>query len=144
METTTAPISSSSSVIALDLSLIPLVHSYLSGASLDQCALDFNLSSTQVSEFLDRREVKRYITNQLKNSGYIAKKRRIDLLTRIVDQKLEQSEENDLPLSNKDLLEVLKVLREEEMDLHKLAGDVEEDSGKAQYIQIINQLKSDE
>jgi len=127
----------------LDISLIPLVHDYLNGASLDQCAVKFNMPAIQVSEFLDRKEVKRYISNQLVNSGYTAKKRRLDLLTRIVDQKIELAEDAEIPLSNKDLLEVLKALREEENDIRRTNSDTEEDSGRQTYINIINQLKSD-
>ena len=138
-----APTSGNVAPINLDISLIPLVHEYLQGATLAQCALDFNISEVQVSEFLNRREVKQYISNQLKNSGYAAKQRRIELLSDIVDEKREFAKENDMPTSSKDILEVLRALRDEENDLHKLAGDMEQDSGKAQYIQIINSLKAD-
>ncbi len=129
--------------IALDLSLIPLVHDYLAGNSLANCALKYNIAETEVSEFLSRQEVKRFISAQMANTGYAAKKKRIDLLSKIVDEKINLAEENDLPTSNKDIIEVLKLLREEENDLHKLSGDLDENTGKAQYIQIINSLKSD-
>ena len=129
--------------IALDLSLIPLVHAYLSGVSLDQCALDFNLNIEQVNDFLNRKEVKSFISTQLANQGYASKAKRIALLSEIVDEKLELAKENELPKSNKDLLEILKVLREEENDLHKLKGDLPDETGKSQYINIINTLKAD-
>ena len=130
-------------IINLDISLIPLVHDYLSGISLDDCALKYSLDSAQVSEFLNRREVKSYISNRLKNTGYVGKQRRIELLSRIVEEKLEFAAENELPSSNKDLLEVLKLLREEENDLHKQNGEVVEENGKAAYVQIINTLRAD-
>ena len=129
-------------LVSLDLSLIPLVHDYLSGKTLEQCAVIYALDIAQVSEFLNRREVKQFISAQLKNSGYVNKKRRIDLLARIVDQKIELADDNELPLSNKDLIEVLKLLREEENDLNK--GSIEDiDTGKTAYINIINQLRMD-
>ena len=131
------------SVINLNLSLIPLVTDYLSGASMDECAAKFNIDVVQVSEFLDRREVKRYISNELKSSGYASRKKRLDVLSRIVDQKLDDAEENELPLSNKDIIEVMKLLREENNDLEKLSGNLEEDTGKAAYINIINSLRVD-
>ncbi len=129
--------------IALDLSLIPLVHDYLSGASVDSCALKYNLDISSVNDFLSRSEVKRYISNQLRTEGYASRQKRLKILSNIVDDKLESAKENDIPVSNKDIIEVLKLLREEDNDLAKLAGDLDEQGGKQAYIQIINQLKMD-
>jgi len=129
--------------IALPVQLIPLVGDYLSGASMDNLATKYNLSISEVSDFLNRKEVRQYIKTELANYKYTSRKRRIDLLSRIVDEQIEFAEENEMPLSKKDIVEILKLLREENKDIENL-GVVEDqgDNAKNQYINIINQLKA--
>jgi len=135
------PTTVTTQAISLTAGLIPLVHDYTQGETLEILAIKYNISETEVSEFLNRKEVKQFISTSLANHGYVAKKQRIDLLNRIVEQKIQESEDNELSLSNKDLIEVLKLLKDEGKDL--TVAENEQDSGKAQYIQIINSLKAD-
>ena len=127
--------------IKLDTSLIPLVHDYLNAATIDELAFKYNLSEAQVSEFLDRKEVRNYIKNTLVNTGFVNKKARIDLLSRIVEEKVEFSRENDVPLTKKDILDVLKLLKDEE-ELITKDKDISAD-GQNVYVNILNELKAD-
>ena len=127
--------------INLDAKLIPLVHDYLNGISLSDLAFKYNLPENQVSEFLERREVKSFIKSTLINSGYVNKKSRIELLNSIVSEKIQFSEENDVPLTKKDLLDVLKLLREEEELILKNSEEVPESQNV--YVAVLNELKSE-
>ncbi len=127
--------------IKLDTSLIPLVHDYLDAVPIEDLAFKYNLSEAQVSEFLDRREVRNYIKNTLINTGYVNKKSRIDLLSRIIEEKIKFSEENNVPLSKKDLVDVLKLLKDEE-ELISKDSDISAD-GQNIYVNILNELKAD-
>ncbi len=126
--------------IKLDTSLIPLVHDYLNAATMDELAFKYNLQEHQVSEFLDRKEVRSYIKNTLINSGYVNKQKRIALLTRIVDEKIAFSEENEVPLSKKDIIEVLKLMKDEEELLIKNEEMASE--GQNVYVNILNELRN--
>ena len=126
--------------INLDASLIPLVHDYLNAVPIEDLAFKYNLSEKQITEFLDRKEVRSYIRNRLVNTGYVNKKSRIDLLSRIVEEKVNFSKENGVPLTKKDLLDVLKLLKDEEELLTKEKAP-DSDTGNT-YVQILNELKA--
>jgi len=126
--------------INLSTGLIPLVQDYLDATPLHELAFKYNLTEKEVSDFLDRKEVKSYIKNTLINSGYVNKKSRIDLYNRIVEEKIKFSEENDVPLTKKDMLDVLKLLKEEEELIEKNTEGPAE--SKNTYINILNELKA--
>ena len=126
--------------IKLDTSLIPLVHDYLNTATLEELAFKYNLTEAQVSDFLERKEVRSYIKTFLANYGYVAKKSRIGLLNKIVDEKIRFSEENDIPLTKRDLVEIIKLLQTEDEMLAK-DKDLTEESQNV-YLQVINELKA--
>ena len=129
--------------LALPVNLVPLVQEYMSGSSVDDLALRYNMPSTTISEFLDRKEVKRFIKTELQNYKMANRKRRINLLSRIVDEKIIFAEENEMPLSNKDIIEVLKLLREESKDIENFSADEDNSANtKNTYVQIINELKN--
>ena len=128
--------------IALPVQLIPLVHEYLSGSSVDELALKHNMEPTQITDFLNRREVRTFINTKLKNHRYLNLLSRVNLLSDAVEEKLQFAKDNDLPMTGKDLLEIMKLLREESKDL---SNELKEDTGddaKNNYINIINQLKA--
>ena len=130
--------------IALPVQLIPLVGDYLAGGNVDSLAVKYDLSAQEVSDFLNRKEVRQYIRTELANYKYANRQRRLDLLSRIIDQQIEFAEENEMPLTKKDIVEVLKLLREENKDIDNLrAQDDDGDNNKNNYIAIINQLKGD-
>jgi len=128
--------------IALPVQLIPLVHEYLDGETIDDLAIKYNLEPTKISEFLNRKEVKTFINSKLKNHRYLSILKRVDLLSDAVEEKVKFAQENDMPLTNKDLLEILKLLREESKDLASQSGEIQSDEAKNTYVSIINQLKS--
>ena len=127
--------------IQLSTQLVPMVHEYLSGCNIDSLALKYNIDVTQVSEFLNKTEVKRFISTELKNYRYVNRRKRIELLSDMVDEALNIRKENELPMTDKDPVELLKLLQTEDKDIG--TSDVEVEGGKQAYIQIINQLRAD-
>jgi arsenate reductase-like glutaredoxin family protein len=128
--------------VALPVQLIPVVHEYISGVSVDDLALKHGMEVTQITDFLNRKEVKTFINTRMKNYRLLNLQKRIDLLTDAVDEKVAFAKENDLPMSNKDIVDILKLLREEAKDLSSELKENDVDDAKNTYINIINQLKS--
>jgi len=128
--------------VALPVQLIPVVHEYISGVSVDDLALKHGMEVTQITDFLNRKEVKTFINTRMKNYRLLNLQKRIDLLTDAVDEKVAFAKENDLPMSNKDIVDILKLLREEAKDLSSELKENDVDDAKKTYINIINQLKS--
>jgi arsenate reductase-like glutaredoxin family protein len=128
--------------ISLPAQFIPLVHEYLNGESVSNLAVKYGIDEENVVEFLNRREVKQFINTKLENYKYLSVQKRVDLLTRAVEEKLTFAEDNEMPITNKDLLEILKLLREESKDLRAKNEEVSDDSVKNTYINIVNQLKA--
>ena len=124
----------------LDAKLLRLAQSYIEGTSIVDIATEFNLTTDEVLNYINSKPVAKYITASLMNSGYANPKKRIELLNKIIDQKIDLAEDNDLPLTKKDLVDVLKMLQDEQ----KL--NAPQDSGDGSnsvnaYIQLIKELK---
>jgi len=84
--------------VALPVQLIPVVHEYISGVSVDDLALKHGMEVTQITDFLNRKEVKTFINTRMKNYRLLNLQKRIDLLTDAVDEKVAFAKENDLPM----------------------------------------------
>lgn len=128
-------------VMNLSAGLIPLVKEYLEGVSISDLAVRYNIAEDSISEFLNRKEVRTYISTQLNNLGWASTYKRLQLINRIIDEQLNIAEDNKIPLTAKDLVDVLKLMKEEVKEI--TTDQPEQDTSKAQYIQIINELRAD-
>jgi len=95
----------------LDPVMLAIANDYLSGKSIDTISDEYDLTSDRVTSVLEQREVKAYVDSVFATQGYLNRVRRINLINRVIDQKLEEAVETGI-YSKKDLLDWMKHLQE--------------------------------
>lgn len=88
---------------------------YVKTLDIVKTAKTLGLTDDIVTSVLDNKEVKRYIDAIFLEQGYMQRNKLNDVMTQIIDMKLEEMEETGLG-SNKDILEILKVAHTMRMD----------------------------
>ena len=121
----------STNLVKLDPEHVEIANTYLESFSIEQTALTLGISEHEVSEYLDKKPVQRYIDNVFMDTGYRNKHKLGRLLDKIVESKLEEADETGV-YSGKDLLEVLKFI-------HEIAKPVKE--GPSTQVNIQNNYK---
>lgn len=108
---------------------------YLSNLNIRETANILDISIDEVNTFLRKKEVKRFLDNVFLEQGYTSRFKIKDVLTTIVESKLEEAEETGV-YTGKDLLDVLKML----MDLRK--QETPQEAPQQTNVQINNNLSS--
>ena len=116
---------------ALDPVLLAIANDYLAGKSIDIIADEYGISQDRVTTAIEKREVKAYIDNVFATQGYLNRARRIDLINKVIDQKVQEAVETGI-YSKKDLLDWMKHLGEVEATLKP------QQKGPAVAVQINN------
>jgi len=115
----------------LDPVILALANDYLSGATIEQIAADYSISTDRVTTVLDKKEVKHYIDSVFATQGYLNRVKRIAIINRVIDQKIADALETGI-YSKKDLLDWMKHLAEIEDKLKPT------EKGPAVAVQINN------
>ena len=115
----------------LDPVLLSIANDYLAGKSIETIADEYGISADRVTTVVEKREVKSYIDNVYATQGYLNRGKRIALINRVIDQKLQEAIETGI-YSKKDLLDWMKHLAEIEATLKPQA------KGPAVAVQINN------
>jgi len=106
----------------LDPVMLAIANDYLSGKSIETISDEYDLTSDRVTSVLEQREVKAYVDSVFATQGYLNRVKRINLINRVIDQKLEEAVETGI-YSKKDLLDWMKHLQEiEESSKPKRTG----------------------
>lgn len=116
---------------ALDPVLLAIANDYLAGVEIPGIAQNYGISEDRVTAVIEKREVKAYIDNVFATQGYLNRAKRIDLINKVIEQKVEEAAETGV-LSKKDLLDWLKHINEVEAALKPKA------SGPQVAIQVNN------
>jgi len=95
----------------LDPVMLAIANDYLSGKSIETISDEYDLASDRITSVLEQREVKAYVDSVFATQGYLNRVRRINLINRVIDQKLEEAVETGI-YSKKDLLDWMKHLQE--------------------------------
>lgn len=96
---------------ALDPVILAIANDYLAGMAIDRIAEEYNISEDRVTAVVEKREVKAYIDGVYATQGYLNRGKRLALINRVIDQKLEEAMETGI-YSKKDLLDWIKHLNE--------------------------------
>jgi hypothetical protein len=96
---------------ALDPQYLLIANEYLAGKSIDTISSTYNLSPDRVAAICERSDTKRYIDTVIMTQGYLHRARRLRLINKVIDKKLEEAEETDI-YSKKDLLDWIKLLND--------------------------------
>lgn len=131
----------------IDPVMLPIVNQYLAGKSVEDIAADNELEPFEVALILDKPEIRRYCDHVIQSAGYMNKLRRVALINDVIDQKVQEAMEYNSPLSNKDLLDWIKILQEETKIIEnkgpKTAVQVNQ-SGKTNIVQLMEDLLADD
>ncbi len=109
--------------------LLEVTNEYVKTLNIDKTATALAIPKQAVVELLEKKEAKRYIDAIFLEQGYLNRNKLNDVMTGIIDLKLEEMEETGLG-SNKDILEILKFAHQMRMDHAKAQ---QEDTPGQQY-----------
>ena len=116
---------------ALDPVVLALANDYLAGSSVEQLSEMYSISEDRVQALLDKRECKSYIDGVYASQGYLNRVKRLGIINRVIDSKLEEALETG-QFSKKDLLDWMKLLHEMEQTTRP------KEKGPAVAVQINN------
>lgn len=95
----------------LDPQFLLVANEYLAGNSIYDIASKLNIDPDVVTAICEKSETKRYIDTVVMAQGYLHRAKRLKLINKVIDSKLEEAEMTGV-YSNKDLLEWIKLLGE--------------------------------
>ena len=96
---------------ALDPVLLSIANDYLEGREVKQIAVDYGISEDRVTSVIEKDEVKKYVDNVYVTQGYLNRVRRLGLVNKVIEQKIEDAMESGV-WSKRDLLDWMKHLHE--------------------------------
>ena len=102
--------------------------------SIPTVSTRLGLGEAQISEILNRREVKQYIDTVYLDTGYRNRFKLADTLDTLIEKKMEEAEESEI-YTSKDLADLLQMAHKMRMDELKAQAELE----KAKATNIKNQ-----
>ena len=93
-------------IVPINPESLEVANSYLVTGSIVDTANSLSIPPDQVTEILEKREVRKYIDQVFLDQGYRNRTRLALVLDRVIDSKLEEAEETGL-YSNKDLADLI-------------------------------------
>jgi hypothetical protein len=93
----------------LDPVLLSIANDFLQGKDIETMAEDYGLPADRITSVIEKKEVKTYIDNVYLTQGYLSRVKRLNIINKVIDQKLEDALETGI-YSKKDLLEWMKLL----------------------------------
>lgn len=107
---------------------IEVATRYLQYGNIRAVCEDLHLSEDQVAEWLNKREVKKYIDTVYLDMGYRNRNNIANLLDEMIQSKLEEARESGM-YTNKDLFELLQMAQKIRNDELKAQTDAEKVQG---------------
>lgn len=98
---------------SLDPALLVVANDYLAGQSLDKIAENHSLTMDQVTSIIESKDVKSYVDNVYLSQGYLNRVKRLAIINKVIDKKLEEAMDSDV-YTKKDLLDWMKLLNDME------------------------------
>lgn len=92
-----------------------VANELLAGNSIEKISKTYGISQDRVAAIVERSDTKRYIDTVVMNQGYLNRSKRVHLINRVIDAKLEEALETEI-YSKKDLLDWIKLLNEIDKD----------------------------
>ena len=115
----------------LDPVVLAIANDYLAGHDITKLSEEYGITEDRVTSVIEKKEVKSYIDSVFATQGYLNRIKRINLINRVIDQKIEEAMETGI-YSKKDLLDWMKHLQEVETGLKP------KNNGPAVAIQVNN------
>ena len=115
----------------LDPVVLAIANDYLAGHDITKLSEEYGITEDRVTSVIEKKEVKSYIDSVFATQGYLNRIKRVALINRVIDQKIEEAMETGI-YSKKDLLDWMKHLQEVETGLKP------KNNGPAVAIQVNN------
>lgn len=99
----------------LDPQHLLVANELLCGKSIPSISESTGLSTDQVTAIVERSEIRRYVDAVYMSQGYLNRVRRMQIINRVVDEKLAEAAETGV-WSKRDLLDWMKLLNDMDKD----------------------------
>ena len=110
---------------------LEIANSYLEHGSIPVVCAKLGVSESQVSEILNKREIKQYIDTVFLDTGYRNRFKISETLDMLIEKKLEESDETQI-YTNKDMADLLQMAHK--MRIEEIKAQTEMEKAKAQTV----------
>ncbi len=110
---------------------LEIANSYLEHGNIPDVCVKLGVSENQVSETLNKREVKQYIDTVFLDTGYRNRFKISETLDMLIEKKLEESDETQI-YTNKDMADLLQMAHK--MRMEEIKAQTEMEKAKAQTV----------
>ena len=116
---------------------IEIANAYLEKGDINAVSTELKVPRDVVSEYLNKREVKKYIDSVYLDAGYRNRFKLAEVMDTLIDKKLEEAEETEM-YSNKDLADLLQMAHKMRMD--EIKAQAEADKASAASVKTQNNV----
>ena len=110
---------------------LEIANSYLEHGSIPVVCAKLGVSENQVSEILNKREIKQYKDTVFLDTGYRNRFKISETLDMLIEKKLEESDETQI-YTNKDMADLLQMAHK--MRIEEIKAQTEMEKAKAQTV----------
>ena len=112
-------------------------NAYLEKGDITAVSTELKVPRDVVSEYLNKREVKKYIDSVYLDAGYRNRFKLAEVMDTLIDRKLEEAEETEM-YSSKDLADLLQMAHKMRMD--EIKAQTEADKASAATVKTQNNV----
>ena len=110
---------------------LEIANSYLEHGSIPAVASKLRVSQNEVSEILNKREIKQYIDTVFLDTGYRNRFKLSETLDMLIEKKLEEAEETQI-YTSKDMADLVQMAHK--MRIEEIKAQTEMEKAKAQTV----------
>ena len=110
---------------------LEIANSYLEHGSIPAVASKLRVSQHEVTDILNKREIKQYIDTVFLDTGYRNRFKLSETLDMLIEKKLEESEETQM-YTNKDMADLIQLAHK--MRMEEIKAQTEMEKAKAMTV----------
>jgi phage terminase small subunit len=110
---------------------LEIANAYLEKGTIPAVCAELGVSEHEVSEVLNKREVKQYIDTVFLDTGYRNRFKISETLDMLIEKKLEEADETEI-YTSKDMADLLQMAHK--MRIEELKAQTEMEKAKAQVV----------
>ena len=114
---------------------LEIANAYLEKGSIPAVCTKLGVSENEVTEILNKREIKQYIDTVFLDTGYRNRFKISSTLDMLIEKKLEESEETEI-YTNKDMADLLQMAHKMRIDELKAQTDLEKAKSQTVKTQV--------
>ena len=110
---------------------LEIANAYLEKGTIPAVCTKLGITENEVSEVLNKREIKQYIDTVFLDTGYRNRWKISETLDMLIEKKLEEADETEI-YTNKDMADLLQMAHK--MRIEELKAQTEMEKAKAQTV----------